>query len=55
MIAVDMGPQALAIANYADVKQTGHTMMGGVIQLVDISILHSITLTYRSPGNVIAC
>ena len=55
MIVVDTGPLASAIANHADVEQAGHMMMGGVIQLVEMSLMHSITLPYRSAGNVIAC
>ena len=55
MIAVDTGPSASAIANHADVELAGHMMMGGVIQLVDMSLIHSITLPYRSAGNAIAC
>ena len=50
-----MVPRDLEIANHANVKRAGHTIMGDVIQLVDISLIHSITLPHRSPGNVIAC
>ena len=55
MIAVDTGPSASAIANHADVEQAGHMMMGGVIQLVDMLLIHSIMLPCRLPANAIAC